>query len=281
MDSERASARGGVGTESSHSSPRVEPKPQIMYVHNKDKSEFPTVEYPDLTVGNPTLGETALEVKLLLTPRELQSGERVNATLEITCRRLGSGTLKVQESAVPKEIAMTPASYAVIDEELVEPRCLKLDPFKTYRLTLVLGSAAKKIVVDPKFMVDDESGNGLKDTVLPNETQVIPVTPIMEFLARAFAEDYLKRRKSFEQSGWRGLMHIVNGLKVPKSHAYGEARYGHTFGRPLETLIKAEVVEYRTFRGKGRGGNVVRVRACYERECVKRLVNGLANNAQP
>ena len=73
-------------------------------------------------------------------------------------------------------------------------------------------------------------------------------------------------------------MHVVNGLKVPKSHAYGEARYGRTFGRPLETLIKAGIVEYRIFRGKGRGGNVVRVRACYESESVKRLVNGLTDN---
>jgi hypothetical protein len=253
-----------------------------MYARNEDKSGSAPVEYPDLTVGNARLGEMALEVKLLLAPIELQSGESVNATLEITCRRLGAGVMEVPESVASKAIAITPASCRVLDEELVEHRCLKLDPFKTYRLTLVLGSAAAKtIVVDPKFTVDDESGNGLKDATVPSEIQVIPVTPIMEFLARAFAEDYLQRRLSFEQSGWRGLMHIVNGLKVPKSHAYGEARYGHTFGRPLETLIKAEVVEYRTFRGKGRGGNVVRVRACYERECVKRLVNGLANNAQP
>jgi hypothetical protein len=279
-DSEQLSARGGVGTASPHSSPRDEPRPQIIYARNNDKSGSPTVGYPDLTVGNASLGETALEVKLLFSPRELQSGESVNATLEISCRRLGAGMLEVPESVAPKEMTRTPANCAVLDEELVERRYLKLDPFRTCRLSLVLGSAAAaKIVVDSKSAVNDESANGLKDVILPRETQVVPVTPIMEFLARAFAEDYLQRRLSFEQSGWRGLMHIVNGLKVPKSHAYGETRYGRTFGRPLEILIKAGVVEYRTFRGKGRGGNVLRVRACYERECVKKLVNGLADNS--
>ena len=250
-----------------------------MYAHSKDKSGSPTVEYPGLAVGDPSLEEAALEVKLLLTPRRPLSGESVNATLEITCRRLGADMLEGLESVALKEIATTPASCGVLGEELVYAGCVKLDPFRTYRLSLVLGSAAAgKIVVDPRSAVNDESGNGLKDAILPSETLVIPVTPIMEFLARAFAQDYLERRLSFEQSGWRGLMQIVNGLKVPKSHVYGEARYGHTFGRPLETLIKAGIVEYRTFRGKGRGGNVVRVRACYEVESVKRLVHKLADN---
>ena len=251
-----------------------------MYAHNKDKLGSPS-EYMDLTVGDPSLEEMAVEVKLLLAPRELLSGERVNATLEITCGRLGASMSEVQESAVPKEIAPTSTSHAVLDEKLVESRSLKLDPFRTYRLSLVLGTeSAGKNVLDSQSTVNDEHGRGLEDLIPQRQIQAIPITPIMEFLARAFAEDYLQRRLSFEQSGWRGLLHIVNGLKVPKSHAYGEARYGHTFGRPLETLIKARVVEYRTFRGKGRGGNVVRVRACYERECVKRLVNELANNAQ-
>ena len=282
-DSERLSASRGVRTVSPPSSPRVEPRPQVMFAHNREQSGSPPIEYLDLTVGDPGLEEMAVEVKLLLTPRELLSGERVNATLEITCGRLGASMLEVQESPAPKEMAPVSASSTVLDKKPVEPRCLKLDPFRRYRLSLVLGSTpVGRIVLDPESTVNSEHGRELKDLIPPREIQAIPVTPIMEFLARAFAEDYLQRRLSFEQSGWRGLLHIVNGLKVPKSHAYGEARYGHTFGRPLETLIKAGVVEYRTFRGKGRGGNVVRVRACYEKECVKKLVNGLAEKpAQP
>ena len=100
-------------------------------------------------------------------------------------------------------------------------------------------------------------------------------SPIMKYLVEAFNDDYMRKRLSLEQAGWRGMMDIVTSTRIPKSQAYGDERYGHAFGRPLEALIRARVVEYRYFRGKGRGGNVTRLRACYEREPVKRAVDQL------
>jgi hypothetical protein len=259
----------------------MEPRTQIIYADKTDTLRSRSLERPDLTVGYPGPEATALEVRLLLAPRETVPGETVKASLEITCRRLGAGIIEVLDSTPPTAAATRPASSPGLEQaELLEPRCFRLDPFRTYRLSLDLRPTRleeSRSVLE--LVPEDMNRERTIEENLGSESHVVRFSPIMGFLVRAFAEDYLRRRLSFEQSGWRGLMHIVNGLKVPKSHLYGEARYGHTFGRPLETLIKAGIVEYRTFRGKGRGGNVVRVRACYERECVKRLVNGLADNA--
>ena len=72
-------------------------------------------------------------------------------------------------------------------------------------------------------------------------------------------------------------MDIVETLQIPKAQIYGDARYGHTFGRSLEDLVKRGLVEYRIVPGvRGRGGNVMKVRVAYDKEPVKKLVNELA-----
>ncbi len=118
---------------------------------------------------------------------------------------------------------------------------------------------------------------GENDQATREVTPVFTVSPMMQYLVQAFEEDYARKRLSRDRSGWRSLMDIVSSLKIPKSQAYGEAKYGHTFGKPLETLVRAGMVEYRAFSGKGRGGNVLRVRACYEKEPVRKLVDRTAD----
>src|SRR5438445_9423397 len=70
-------------------------------------------------------------------------------------------------------------------------------------------------------------------------------------------------------------MNIVSSLGIPRSQAYGEPRYGHSFGKPVEKLLRAGLAEYRTFPGRGRGGSIVKVRIVYERESVRRLIERL------
>ncbi len=97
-----------------------------------------------------------------------------------------------------------------------------------------------------------------------------------EFLTRSFVQDYLWKRLSIEQAGWRGLLEIVASLRIPRSHVYGDNRYGHTFGKPLESLVRTGIVEYRRFPGKGRGGEVLKVRVLYERDTVRQIIRTLA-----
>jgi hypothetical protein len=105
---------------------------------------------------------------------------------------------------------------------------------------------------------------------------------MMKFLADAFVEDYMRRRLSLEHAGWRGLLEIVRSLKIPRSRVYGDARYKHAFGKPLQKLVKRGIVEFRVFPGsRGRGGNIVKVRISYEKEPVKRIVDGLTLKIPP
>jgi len=102
-------------------------------------------------------------------------------------------------------------------------------------------------------------------------------SPVIAFLGSAFVEDYMAKRLTAEYAGWRTLMDIVETLQIPKAQVYGDARYGHTFGRSLEDLVKRGLVEYRIVPGvRGRGGNVMKVRVAYDREPVKKMVNELA-----
>jgi len=75
-------------------------------------------------------------------------------------------------------------------------------------------------------------------------------------------------------------MDIAGSLHVSRSKVYGDPRYGHTFSRPLELLIKAGIVESRVFLGeRGRGGRVIKVRVCHDRGPVRRLIDNIV--AQP
>ncbi len=69
-------------------------------------------------------------------------------------------------------------------------------------------------------------------------------------------------------------MEVVKAIKVPRSHVYGEPRYGRAFGRQLDVLIRSSLVESRTFPGeRGRGGYIVKVRVRYTNNEVKRYVD--------
>lgn len=77
-----------------------------------------------------------------------------------------------------------------------------------------------------------------------------------------------------EHAGWRGLPEIVGKLKIPRSQVYGDARYGHAFGGPLERLIRNGSVEFRIFpEQRGRGGRITKVRANYDMERVKKIIH--------
>ncbi len=117
------------------------------------------------------------------------------------------------------------------------------------------------------------------DPSTQNGTPSFDGSPMMQYLVSAFKEDYVNKRFVIDRSGWRSLMDLVNSLKIPRSQAYGDGRYGHTFGRPLEILFRMGLVEHRIFSGKGRGGNVLKIRACYEKESVRTLVDGISTRS--
>lgn len=74
-------------------------------------------------------------------------------------------------------------------------------------------------------------------------------------------------------------MEIVKRLGIPRSHVYGEPRYGRAFGRQLDLLVKSSLVEYRIFpRERGRGGNIIRVRIKFDSQDVRIYVEDVASS---
>ncbi len=68
-------------------------------------------------------------------------------------------------------------------------------------------------------------------------------------------------------------MQIVNGLKIPKSHVYGEPRYGRAFGKQFDRLVRTSLVEYRVFPGeRGRGGEITKTRVHMENQLIKNYI---------
>jgi hypothetical protein len=94
---------------------------------------------------------------------------------------------------------------------------------------------------------------------------------VFEYLTKSFAEDYMRRKLDLGKSGWRSLVQIMNNTKVSSRKIYGSKGVP---GRTVSELEKRGLIEKRTFIGeRGRGGKIVRIRICYERELVKRLID--------
>ena len=94
---------------------------------------------------------------------------------------------------------------------------------------------------------------------------------VFDFLVGSFIEDYMRLRLPLEKSGWRTVMNAVKHAKVPFSAVYG--RNGRS-GKAIGELQHRGIIETRYFPGeRGRGGNIVKLRICYEKEPVKRHID--------
>ena len=94
---------------------------------------------------------------------------------------------------------------------------------------------------------------------------------VFDFLVSSFVEDYMRLRLPMDNSGWRTLMEAVKRSKVPVSAVYG--RRGR-LGKVIGELQRRGLIETRFFKGeRGRGGNIMKFRICYEREPVKRQID--------
>ena len=94
---------------------------------------------------------------------------------------------------------------------------------------------------------------------------------VFDFLINSFVEDYMRLRLPVEKSGWRTSMDAVKHGKVPVSSVYG--RNGR-LGKAVGELQRRGLIERRFFPGeRGRGGNIMRLRICYEKEPIKRQID--------
>ena len=91
-----------------------------------------------------------------------------------------------------------------------------------------------------------------------------------DFLIFSFIEDYVRKRFSLEQSGWRTLAEVSKYGAIPLHSVYG--RRGR-FGLVVIELERKGLVERRIYSGeRGRGGKILRIRANFENELVNNEV---------
>lgn len=147
-----------------------------------------------------------------------------------------------------------------------------LHPLNTVSFKLVLRPRFQGFFsLHPAVSYFDERGAAKSQPLGPVD---IVASPIVEFLAGCFSADYNTKRTPQDLAGWRSLMEVAESMKVSRSKVYGDARYGHTFSRPLEMLVKSGLVESRIFLGeRGRGGRVLKIRVSYEKGVIRRLID--------
>jgi len=245
-------------------------------------------------VGVDVFRSAYVHVNLVVSPSNPMIGEPLNLRIELANAGMSPAQLVSVQKAIPEgfELVEKPAEFSIQEGHHLILKGKRLDPLKTDQVSLVCRPRVEgQIAVNPRVLYLDENGRDrvhepkpLEITVNPKGKKLeVPLASdpasslVLDFLIRTFAEDYMRKRLSVDRAGWRGLLEIAKALKLPRNQLYGDARYGHTFGRSLENLIKSGVAEFRVFPGeRGRGGNVIRVRASYEREPVKRLVDSVA-----
>jgi hypothetical protein len=94
---------------------------------------------------------------------------------------------------------------------------------------------------------------------------------LFESFVKAFVEDYMVKRRYFEQSGWRTFSELSAATKISHAALYGkQGKYGPN----VSELLSRGLIEMRVFTGeRGRGGEVVRARVAYDKEPVKHYVD--------
>jgi len=131
------------------------------------------------------------------------------------------------------------------------------------------GAEAERPVAVPQGGVAQSGGPPPSSIVGGTEAR-----KVFDYLAKSFMEDYGANKLAIEQSGWRSRISITKATGATKASLYGEQG---RFGATLKELLSSGLVETRFFPGeRGRGGEIIKVRVAYEKEVVRRLVNGPA-----
>lgn len=214
-------------------------------------------------------------------PKDFIPGQEFQIRLDLVNVGKKDALLVRVEGLIPSGAKTTvePAFYSV-EADSLNMRGRRLEP-------LALESVSVKArVIDiitislmPRVVYVDELGN-----FRTHQLKRVKIHPVIEFksetaqkifnyLINAYTKDYKKRSMSIEKSGWRSLPQIIEGAKVSKSSLY---RSGGRLGPPLSYLEKKGLISLRVFYGqKGRGGNILKARVCYEKESVKRYAKGV------
>lgn len=192
--------------------------------------------------------------------------------------------VKIDE-LIPSGMKMVAADpmLAVVENGSIDIKGKMLEPLGVESVKLRVNvTRPGEITLRPRIVFVDDAGSLMVCEPKPATIIVYPkrmfkskrdlTERVFSFLVQAFADDYMKRKVSLQESGWRTLMQIVNQGHVPKSCVYDHN--GGRRGQAICDLQTRGLVETRIFGGeRGRGGSILRIRVFYEKEAVKRYVD--------
>ena len=147
----------------------------------------------------------------------------------------------------------------------------RIDPSKVETIPIILRTQGQGMtIMRPRLVFDDDTGNRYELSLQP---KILTSSLTFEFLSREFLLDYNVKQLAPAHAGWRTLMEIVSALKIPRNRLYGDRRRGRRYGREIEALMKAGLVELRIFPGeRGRGGQIVKVRLAFDNHVARQIV---------
>jgi len=219
----------------------------------------------------------------LTASEEVTVEEQMEIKLDLVNVAKEYGLLIRVDDLIPPSFKVTaaPSQYNV-EDGLIDMKGRRLDPLKVESVKLSL-QATKAGVIDlrPRIIYVDEVGNFKKCVPEPATITVHPkltvefkteaAQRVFDYLVGSFVEDYMRRRLTVQEAGWRSFVQIMKNAKVSSRSVYGSR--GH-HGAAISELERRGLIETRIFLGeRGRGGKIVKTRISYEKETVKRLVD--------
>lgn len=144
----------------------------------------------------------------------------------------------------------------------LDPRIVYIDDLGKTK-TCNANKVSIKIQEAAEVSTDDERLSKLPEIKIKSNSAQL----VCNFLLKAYWDDCNVQKLPSEDSGWRTLMVIVKEARVSKHSMYGRAG---RCGPATSELERLGLVESRFFPGeRGRGGRVLKLRICREREQLK------------
>jgi hypothetical protein len=217
----------------------------------------------------------------LSASKETMVGGELDIRLDLINVAKSFGLLIRIEELIPsslKVIALNPAMN--IENGSLSLNGMRLEPLKIESLKINAQATEQgTITLNPKVVFVDDSGTfkicrpkPVHVTVKPAVTfefKVKSADIVFSFLASSFSED-VKNKTPLDSCGWRSLVDVMKKGHVPRSSVY---KVGGGRASAVIELEKQGLVETKIYSGeRGRGGNILKLRICCEREDVKRYL---------
>ncbi len=233
----------------------------------------------------------------LLVPREVKFGQDFALRIYLVNVSRKPCALSRIEGVVPATFRIEAMpEYCTLEDDILVLKENSIGPFQVKRIRLELSSEKPgNFTINPRIIYFDDLGQTQK-----LETVQVPITvkPIslptkvegaretgpsklefkseaaqraLDYLVKAFVEDYVRLKLPQERSGWRTLMNIAKQGNISKHSVYCSSG-GR--GIAVTELERRGLAEARMFIGeRGRGGRIIKIRIAYENEIVRRRID--------